>query len=96
MDTNIVSTTQLQRNIKAVLERLDKSNEPLIIVKDSKPKAVMLHYDEYKRLSEMEKNLLKSKMEEILDEMAKKNAKFSDEEINRDIKEAIKHVRRSS
>ena len=96
MNTNIVSTTDLQRNIKSVLEQLDKSGEPLIVVRDSKPRAVMMQYGEYKRLSDLEKSLLKKQMMEILEEQAKRNAKFSDEEINRDIEEAIKYARRSS
>ena len=96
MDINIISTTELQRNIKSVLERLEKNNKPLIVVKDSRPKAVMIRFNEYKRLSELEKGMLKKKMEEILEEMAKRNAKFSDEEIDRDIGEAVKYARSRS
>lgn len=94
MDTNIVSTTELQRNIKSVLAQLDKSSEPLIVVRDSKPKAVMLQYSEYKRLSGMEKEVLKLQMEQLWEKMRLKNKNISDKELDRDITEAIKYAKR--
>lgn len=94
MDINIVSTTELQRNIKKVLERLNSSTEPLIVVRDSQPVAVMLTYTEYKRLSSFEKEVISEKMKKILGNVAKRNKKFSDKEINEDIEEAIRIVRR--
>ena len=93
MNINIVSTTELQRNMKKVLEKLNSSSEPLVVVRDSTPAAVMLSYSEYKRLSGFEKEMLKEKMLKILDEMAKRNKKFSDKEINADIEEAIRFAR---
>ena len=96
MDTNIISTTDLQRNIKSVLEKLNNINEPLIVVGDSKPKAVMMQYGEYKRLSNIEKEILKLQMEKILDKMRIRNKNIPDKEIDRDIEEAIKYARRHS
>ena len=90
MNINIVSTTELQRNIKKVLEKLNSSSEPMVVVRDSVPAAVMLSYSEYKRLSSFEKEILKEKMMKILDEMAKNNKNVSDKELNEDIKEAIR------
>lgn len=95
MNTNIVSTTELQRNIKQVLERLNASSEPLVVVRDSQPEAVMLQYSEFKRLSGIEKEVLKEKMEIILRKMANRNRNISDKELNADIEEAKRATRRS-
>jgi len=94
MYTNIVSSTDLQRNIKSVLEQLEKSSEPLIVVRDSKPKAVMILYSEYKRLSGMEKEILKLQMEQLWEKMRLKNKNVPDKELDRDIEEAIKYAAR--
>lgn len=95
MNTNIVSTTELQRNIKQVLERLNASSEPLVVVRDSQPEAVMLPYSEFKRLSALEKEVLKEKMGKILSKMARHNRNVPDKELNEDIEEARHAPRRS-
>lgn len=58
MNTSIVSTTDLQRNIKNVLSRLKSSNEPMVVVRDSIPTAVLLPFSEYKTLTDLEKQIL--------------------------------------
>ncbi|OGF98699.1 hypothetical protein A3D78_04510 [Candidatus Gottesmanbacteria bacterium RIFCSPHIGHO2_02_FULL_39_14] len=93
MDTNIVSTTELQRNIKSVLDKLNDNNEPLIVVRDSKPKAVMMPYSEYKRLSSLEKEVIRLQMEKVWEKMRIINKNVSDKELNKDIEEAIKYAK---
>ncbi|MBI4990813.1 type II toxin-antitoxin system Phd/YefM family antitoxin [Candidatus Gottesmanbacteria bacterium] len=95
MNTNIVSTTELQRNIKDVLARLNTLNEPIMVIRDSQLAAVMLPFAEFKRLSMLEKEVLKEKMEKILLKMAKRNRNISDKEIDADIEQARRAIRRS-
>lgn len=95
MDVNIVSTTEIQRNFKRVLDRMKASSEPLVVVRDSQPEAVMLQYSEFKRLSELEREVLKEKMEKILKRMAKHNRNISDKELNADIAAARRATRSS-
>lgn len=95
MNSDIVSSTDLQRDIKAVLTKLNVTKQPLIVVRDSKPTAVLLTFAEYRRLSDLEKLLLKTQMEDIWADMRKRNAHVSDKEINKVIAEAKKHVRRN-
>lgn len=92
MNINIVSTTELQRNIKKVLEKLNSSTEPLVVVRDSQPEAVMVPYAEFKRLSEIEKEMLRKRMEEVWERMRKKNAKVSLKEIDKVIEETKKYA----
>ena len=44
MNLQIVSTTQIQRNLASILNYLD---EPVIVVRDSQPEAVLMPYDDY-------------------------------------------------
>lgn len=96
MNANIVSTTEIQRNFRQVLKKLDSAKEPLMIVRDSQPEAVMMTFSEYKRLSSLEKEIVKIQMERIWDEMRRKNKHVSDEEIDKAVTQARKYAKRSS
>jgi PHD/YefM family antitoxin component YafN of YafNO toxin-antitoxin module len=94
MDTNIISTTQIQRNIKLVFAKLSQNKEPLIVVRDSIPQAVMMSYSEYIRISNLEKKVLKDQMEQILVDLSAKNASISNKQLEKDVTHAIKATRR--
>jgi len=89
----MVTVTEIQRNFKYILDNLVPKN-PTLILRDSVAEAVILSFEEYKRLANLEKKLLKSEMFSILDELAEKNKNISFEEIDRDIEYAKKHASR--
>jgi len=90
----MVSVTDVQRNFKNILDNLVPKN-PTLVIRDSTPRAVILSFEEYKRLTQLEREALKKEISMVMDVLSKKNAKFSDEEINRDIEYARKHARGS-
>jgi len=90
MNTQMVSVTDLQRNSKRVLA--EAAQNPLIVVKDSVPEAVLMSFEEYKRLMNLERDILKKKVLANMDRLAELNKHFSDEEIDRDIEYAKKHA----
>lgn len=94
LDTNIISSTQVQRNFTQVLAKLRSSSEPLVVVRDSVPEAVMMPYGEYQQFAAFKKHLLKEKMEKIWEEMTIHNANVSDEELNADIERAKRYAKR--
>lgn len=94
LNTNIISSTDVQRNFTQVLQKLRSSNEPLVVVRDSVPEAVMMGYMEYRRLSGMEKQLVTARFEKLWEEMAKHNTNISDEELNADIERAKRYAKR--
>ena len=78
-----------------ILSQLNSSKEPLVVVRDSQPEAVMLPFEEYQRLSAIENQLLREKMEAILIDLSRKNKNISDSELDKDIKIAKNALRRS-
>lgn len=94
MNTNIISSTQVQRNFTQVLAKLQSSNEPLVVVRDSQPAAVMMQYDAYKRILEVERQLAKARMELVWETLRKKNKNVSDGELNKLIAEAKRYAKR--
>jgi len=91
MNTQMVSVTDVQRNFKYILDNLVSKN-PTLILRDSVAEAVLLSFEEYKRLANLEKDILKMKVLANMDQLHKKNKNFSDEEIDRDIEYAKKHA----
>lgn len=94
MNFQFVRTTDIQRNFKNVLEKLHASNEPVVVLRDSVPEAVMMEYAEYRRLFALEKQLITARFEKLSEEMAKHNANVSDEEMNADIERAKRYAKR--
>ena len=95
MNTNIISSTDVQRNFTQVLQKLRSSNEPLVVVRDSQPAAVMMQYDAYKRILEVERQLAKARMELVWESMRKKNKNVSDAQLNKLITDAKRYAKRS-
>ncbi len=94
MNTNIISSTDVQRNFTQVLAKLRRSSEPLVVVRDSVPAAVMMQYAEYRRLSALEKQLVTARFNKVWEDLAKHNANISDEELNADIERAKRYAKR--
>jgi prevent-host-death family protein len=47
MITNMISVTELQRNYTKHLAKANKTGEPLLIVKNNRPEAVLMSHDAY-------------------------------------------------
>ena len=86
----MVSVTDLQRNFKKALDSIAAS--PLIVLRDSVPEAVIVSIEEYKRLTNLEKDILKMEVLSNIDYLSGKNKNISDKEIDRDIEYAKKHA----
>lgn len=95
MNTQMVSVTDVQRNFKYILDNLVSQN-PTLILRDSVAEAVLLSFEEYKRLANLEKDILKMKVLANIDQLHEKNKNFSDEEIDRNIEYAKKHASSSN
>ena len=94
MNTQMVTVTDIQRNFKHILDNLVPKS-PTVVLRDSVAEAVIVSFSEYKRLANLEKELLKNEMFATLDDLAKKNKDISFEELDKDIEYAKKHAPRN-
>lgn len=90
----MVTVTQIQRNFKHILDNLVPKN-PTLIIRDSKAEAVLLSFEEYKRLANLEKEILKDEIFSVMQRLAKKNKNISFAELDKDIEYAKKHAPRN-
>lgn len=95
MNTQVVTITNIQKNFKHILDNLVSKN-PTVVLCDGVAEAVIVSFSEYKRLANLEKELLKNEMFTIMDKMHEKNKCFTDEEIDKDIEYAKKHAPRNN
>lgn len=87
----MVTVTDIQRNFKHILDNLVPKN-PTVVVRDSIAEAVIVSFSEYKRLANLEKDILTMKVLADMDYLAEKNKNISFEELDRDIEYAKKHA----
>jgi len=91
----LIGVTELQRRFRAVFDDVIKNHVPYILTRGSKPQAVLIPYEEYvkyKKISDEEAN---KKFDAMLERLGKLNAHFSDNEVEKDVEEAIQEVRKS-
>lgn len=91
MDLQTVTSTDVQRGFGKFLDNL---TEPVVVIRDSRPAAVIQPIDEYLHIEELKKQALKNELFEMMEDRSRKTKKYSDKEIDRDIAEALNAVRR--
>lgn len=88
MNLQTVTTTDVQRNFRKILDELA---DPVVVARDSRPTAVIMNYSDYVRMSKLEEEKLDREFERLLDQMQAQNkkTKLSDKELDVLIKEAL-------
>ena len=91
----ITGVTELQRNFKRVFDEVTREKAAHVLTRKSRPEAVLLPYDEYVRLTQLNASEITMRFERILARMRAANARFADEEIDADLRQATKTVRKT-
>ena len=91
----LIGVTELQRRFKAVFDDVIKNHVPYILMRGSKPQAVLIPYEEYVKYKKITEEEANQKFDAMLKRLGELNAHFSDEEVERDVEEAIQEVRRA-
>jgi prevent-host-death family protein len=84
----IIGVTDLQRRFKSVLDDVGKRGIPYILTRGSRPEAALVPYDEYQRFQEFQESEVLDRFDRLVDRMAVQNERFSDEEVEADIRVA--------
>jgi len=91
----ITGVTELQRNFKRVFDEVTREKAAHVLTRKSRPEAVLLPYDEYMRLTQLNASEIATRFNRILARMRAANARFSEEEIDADLQLASKTLRKS-
>lgn len=90
MNLQTVTTTDIQRGFSKILDNLV---DPLIIIRDSRPQAVIVEYEDYLDLKKVKEMETTRELEELLAKVHARNSHIPAEEVEKDVEEALKYVR---
>jgi prevent-host-death family protein len=89
----IIGVTELQRRFKAVFDEVAKKKTAYILTRGSRPEAVMIPYEKYQKFLQADADELLLRFDRMRQRMAEVNARFTDEEVEEDLREAQRIVR---
>ncbi|MCL4487042.1 MAG: type II toxin-antitoxin system Phd/YefM family antitoxin [Chloroflexi bacterium] len=89
----IIGVTELQRKFRSVLDEVVERHTPYILTRGSRPEAVLVPYDQYLKFVQADEAGVLRRMDTVLARMAEVNAKYSDAQVEADLKEATRTIR---
>jgi prevent-host-death family protein len=89
----IIGVTELQRRFKSVIDEVVKNNTAYILTRGSRPEAVMIPYEKYQKYLRADTDEVLARFDRLRLRMAEVNARYSDEEVEADLREAQRIVR---
>jgi prevent-host-death family protein len=89
----IIGVTDLQRNFRNVLDDVVEQKASYILTRGSRPEAVLISYDQYRRFVAGNSEDVLARVERLLARMVNQNAPYADAEVEADLKEATHTLR---
>lgn len=86
MNLQTVTTTQIQRGFSKILDSLD---EPVVVMRDSKPDAVVMPYDDYMDYVTQRRRMLADKVRQALTPVHAQTEKMPKKEFDALVTEAL-------
>jgi prevent-host-death family protein len=85
----IIGVTELQRSFRAVLDEVAQRRVPYILIRGSRPEAVIIPYEDFMRFQELQEQDTLTRFDRLLSRMATENTRFSEDGVAADI-EAVR------
>lgn len=89
----IIGVTEFQRKFRRVFDEVVKERTAYILTRGSRPEVVMIPYERYQKFVEVDEAEVLVRFDKLRKRMAEVNARFSDEEVEKDLREAQRVVR---
>ena len=89
----IIGVTELQRRFKAVFDEVAKKGANYVLTRGSRPEVVLVPYEDYLRFEQFQEKEILDRFDRLVEHMAERNAKFSQEEVESDIRAARRRRR---
>jgi prevent-host-death family protein len=89
----IIGVTEFQRKFKTVFDKVVKERTAYILTRGSRPEVVMIPYEQYQKYVEVDEAEVLVRFDKLRKRMAEVNARYSDKEVEKDLREADRVVR---
>lgn len=89
----IIGVTELQRRFRSVFDEVVERHVPYVLTRGSRPEAVLVPYEQYLRFVQGDPAEVLARFDQLRARMATANARYAEEEVEEDLKQATKAVR---
>ncbi len=93
MAQKIIGVTDLQRRFKAIVDEVREDRIPYVLTRGSRPEAVLLPYDEYVRLEQLDEKEAVFRFDRVLEKTRERNREIGVEEVAKDVRQAREEAR---
>jgi prevent-host-death family protein len=90
----IIGVTDLQRKFRKVFEEVAQRKVPYILTRGSRPEVVMVPYDQFVRYAQVDEAGVLQRFDIMLEHLAHANAHFPESEVEADLQNATRAVRK--
>ena len=90
----IIGVTEMQRKFRAVFDEVAKRSASYVLTRGSRPEAVMIPYEQYLRFVQLDEAGVIDRFNKLLMHLATVNSAYSEDEVERDLAEASRRVRK--
>jgi prevent-host-death family protein len=90
----IIGVTDLQRRFRKTFDEVAEEHVPYVLTRGSRPEAVLIPYEQYLRFLRADEEGILRRFDDILARMLTANDRFAEEEIAKDVADAVKDVRK--
>lgn len=90
----IIGVTDLQRRFRKTFDEVAEEHVPYVLTRGSRPEAVLVPYEQYLKFLRAEEEGILKRFDDFLARMSAANDRFSEEEVARDVVEAVRAVRK--
>lgn len=95
MTVKIIGVTELQRRFRAVFDEVREDRVPYVLTRGSRPEAVLLPYEEYQRLEQLDEKEVVYRFDRLLERAGQRNENVPDEDVIEDVRRARAETRGS-
>jgi len=90
----IIGVTELQRNFRDVFDDVVDQKASYILTRGSRPEAVLISYEQYRKFVAGNEQEVLARIEQLLERMDQANSRYSDNDVEADLRDAAKELRK--
>lgn len=83
-----IAIAELAQRIQTVLEDITSQHAEYVLLQGDQPQAAVVPYDEFCRFQDFRESAIRRRWDRLLDRMAERNARFSEEEVAAEVEAA--------
>lgn len=89
-----IGITELQRQLRSILDEVVAGDTPYVLTRDRKPEAVIVSYDAFMRWQALQEQDVLRRVDDMIRRMAESNAEYDEAYVAAEVEAAVQEVRK--